>query len=129
MKKTLLLSLIVLASCGKKELPSNIESALSNYEAQNTLKSEFDKVINGLDEREINQLSIDSLGSIIDKQNVFNQILDVEERELREALRKNPEFSNSDEVKNRKKHTSTVEFFKKYNLILKRYTSMKGESL
>ena len=124
MKKILLLLFIILASCAKKELPSNVSIALSDLDIFKKISRDYDSLINTLDESKINRLSIDSLNSIIVGIKVNREMLQEKEYKVEEFLKYNPEYSDYDEIKNRET-TPLININENYDLILKRYTALK----
>lgn len=124
MKKTFLLLFIVFASCVKKELPSNVSIALNDLDGFIKINRDYDSLISILDESKINDLSIDSLNSIIVRIKVNREMLQEREYKVEEFLKYNPEYSDYDEIKNRKT-IPVIDMNKNYDLILKRYTALK----
>lgn len=103
MKKTTLLALMLISICScKKELPSNIKTAIFNCELQYNLNSDIDSIILNLDKAKISLLSQDSLSSLIFKQNFGDNQIKKSESELENLLKLNPEYSDYDEIKNMK---------------------------
>lgn len=124
MKKTFLLLFIVFASCAKKELPSNVSIALNDLDGFIKINRDYDSLISILDESKINDLSIDSLNSIIVRIKVNREMLQEREYKVKEFLKYNPEYSDYDEIKNRKT-IPVIDMNENYDLILKRYTALK----
>ncbi len=124
MKKTFLLLFIVFASCAKKELPSNVSIALNDLDGFIKINRDYDSLISILDESKINDLSIDSLNSIIVRTKVNREMLQEREYKVEEFLKYNPEYSDYDEIKNRKT-IPVIDMNENYDLILKRYTVLK----
>lgn len=124
MKKTLLLLFIVFASCEKKELPSNVSSALYDLDVFKKISRDYDSLVSTLDESKINGLPIDSLNSIIVRIKVNREMLQEREYKVEEFLKYNPEYSDYDEIKNRKT-IPLININENYDLILKRYTALK----
>ena len=124
MKKILLLLFIILASCAKKELPSNVSIALSDLDILKKISRDYDSLINTLDESKINSLSIDSLNSIIVAIKVNRDMLQEKQYKVEEFLKYNPEYSDYEEIKKRAT-IPLININENYDLILKRYTALK----
>lgn len=124
MKKTLLLLFIVFASCTKKELPSNLSSALYDLDVLKKISRDYDSLVSTLDKSKINGLPIDSLNSIIARIKANREMLQEREYKVEEFLKYNPEYSDYDEIKNRKT-MPLININENYDLILKRYTALK----
>jgi hypothetical protein len=127
MKKTFLILFIVFVSCAKKQLPSNVSIALDDLDIFEKINRDYDSLISTLDESMINRLSIDSLNSIIVGVKVNRVMLQEREYKVEEFLKYNPEYSDYDEIKNRKT-IPVIDINENYDLILKRYTALKIKS-
>lgn len=125
MKKILLLLLILFVSCQKKELPTNISSALKDLDNFKKITRHHDSLISILDESKINNLSLDSLQSIIVSVKVDREMLQERQDKLDELLKYNPEYSDYDEIKNRELKFD-IDINKNYDLILKRRSNFKN---
>ena len=115
---------IVFASCEKKELPSNVSSALYDLDVFKKICRDYDSLVSTLDESKINGLPIDSLNSIIVRIKVNREMLQEREYKVEEFLKYNPEYSDYDEIKNRKT-IPLIDINENYDLILKRHTALK----
>ena len=124
MKKTLLLLLILFVSCQKKELPSNVSSALRDLDDFEKISRDYDSLISTLDKSKINNLSMDSLQSIIVRVKVNREMLEEREDKVEELLKYNPEYSDYTEIKNRE-IKPLIDINENYNLINKRYHKIK----
>lgn len=125
-KNLLFLIVLIFISCKEKKLPNNISAALWDYEIQESINSKFDSIIINLDESKINKLAIDSLDVIISQEKFNRNILEEKENKLQELLKFNVEYSDYDEIKNRKIEP-IADIGKNYDLILNRYYNLKNE--
>ncbi len=131
MKNTiLLLSIsIVVFSC-KKELPTNILTALNEYENMSEVIKPHQEFINTLDSTDINKIGIDSLNSLLLQNKVDNEMMEEVSRKLEELLKYNPEYSDDKEIQLK---TAPVSLGDKYwnnlNYIIKRKTDLQIEEL
>lgn len=116
----------------KKKLPSNIESAVSSCELNYDMHRKSDSIILNLTTEEIDKLPYDTITKLNGDLD-FNRNRDKSsEKELKELLTINPEYSDYDEVKNMKKSyydenlikSSKIKMYldeKQYELMKKQY--------
>jgi len=104
MKKIILTILIasIFVSC-KKELPSNIKSAVIGCEMSYDRNIKSDSIILNLTTEEIDKLPLDTITKFIGDLEFNRNDEESAEKELKELLAMNPEYSDYDEVKNMKK--------------------------
>ncbi len=104
MKKIILTILImsVFVSC-KKKLPSNIKSAVIGCELNYDMHRKSDSIILNLTTEEIDKLPLDTITKLIGDLEFNRNLEEGNEKELKELLINNPEYSDYDEVKNMKK--------------------------
>jgi hypothetical protein len=104
MKKIILTILIILVfvSC-KKKLPSNIESAVRGCELNYKMHRKSDSIILNLSTKEIDKLPLDTITKLIGDLEFHRNMEESDEKELKELLAMNPEYSDYDEVRNMKK--------------------------
>jgi hypothetical protein len=104
MKKIILTILIlsVFVSC-KKKLPSNIESAVRGCELNYKMHRNSDSIILNLTTEEIDKLPYDTITKLIGDLDFNRNMDESNEKELKELLTINPEYSDYDEIKNMKK--------------------------
>lgn len=125
MKKIfLILIVLIFNSCKEKTLPSNIANTLDDCEMQTKINREFDSIILNLNESEIKKIKLDSLESIISQMKFNREILNEKESKLEELLKYNADYSDYDEIKNRK-ILPVLDIRKNYELILNRYSILK----
>jgi hypothetical protein len=105
MKKLLVLSLVSVSlfSC-KEKLPSNIESAVNRNNWYVEELNQVDSIIIGLKDSDIKSISPDSARSLYVKHNIRYESYNSSSDELEELLKYNANYSNHDDVKNRKYH-------------------------
>jgi hypothetical protein len=102
MKKLVLFTMLVVlfVSC-KEKLPSNMSSALYNYERQVEYNRESDSIILSLTKESIDKLSMDSINIILFKNAYASDRYNEVEKKLDEYLKYNPEYSDYNEIKNK----------------------------
>ncbi len=92
----------VFISC-KKKLPSNIESAVGGCELNYDMHRKSDSIILNLTTEEIDKLPLDTITKLIGDLEFHRNMEESDEKELKELLAMNPEYSDYDKVKNMKK--------------------------
>jgi hypothetical protein len=104
MKKLIALSLIVfsLYSCQEK-LPTNIENALSWYEMKVDNVNEKDSLILSFKPEDIDKMTPDSISFILGSNEMSYNEVEKADKELKELLKYNPEYSDNEKIKNAKR--------------------------
>lgn len=106
-----------LASCQEK-LPTNIQSALSNYEMQVDIANKSDSLIYHLEPADMDKMSSDSIHTILGVNEMQVDYAEKAEKELQELLKFNPEYSDYEQIKNAKRlyrYRNLVHFNDRYN--------------
>ena len=113
MKKIILTILIasIFVSC-KKKLPSNIGSTVRVGEFYYDLHRKSDSTILNLTTEEIDKLPLDTISKLIGVLEHNRDMEESNEKELKELLTINPEYSDYDEVKNMKQSYYDDNFIK-----------------
>lgn len=113
MKKNILSILIisVFVSCNKK-LPSNIKSAVIGCELMYKINRKSDSIIFNLTTKEIDKMPLDTITKLIGDIEFHRNAEKSDEKELKELLKINPEYSDYDEVKNMRKSYYQDNFLK-----------------
>jgi hypothetical protein len=113
MKKIILTILIasIFVSC-KKELPSNIKSAVIGCEMSYKIHRKMDSIILNHTKEEIDKMPLDTITKLIGDLEFNRNDEESNEKELKELLKINPEYSDYDEVKNMKKSYYDQNFLK-----------------
>jgi hypothetical protein len=119
MKKIILTILIIsiFASC-KKELPSNIKSAVIGCELSCDRRKVNDSIIINLSNKDIDTLSKKTIEDLLWKNDLNNKDYDENSKELEELLKFNPEYSDYDEIKKIKLPYYTTNRTKYYSNIM-----------
>lgn len=101
MKKIILILIVAssIFSC-KKELPSNIKTAVFNVNYSIDNRKENDSVILNLTTKEIDTLSKKTINGLLYNNEMFEENYKESSDELKEILKINPEYSDYEEVKN-----------------------------
>jgi len=98
-----LFALVTMVSC-KDKLPENISSAVRWSEVHLNSLNEVDSVIIKLTDKDIENISVDSARSLYVRHNISYDEYNSSIKEIDELLKYNAEYSNYDELKNRKYH-------------------------
>jgi hypothetical protein len=92
----------VFVSC-KNKLPNNIESAVRSCELEYKIHRKSDSIILNHTTEEIDKMPLDTISKLIGVLEINRDMEENNEKELKELLKINPEYSDYDEVKNMKK--------------------------
>ena len=117
MKKIIFTILIItiFASCNKK-LPSNIKSAVIGCELSNSMHRKGDSIILNLTKEEIDKMPLDTITKLVGDLEFNRNDEKSNEKELKELLKINPEYSDYDEVQNMKKSYFDDNLIKSYKI-------------
>jgi hypothetical protein len=100
MKKVLLgLTLIYMLTSCKEKLPSNIEGKVYSVEFQNRCAGEFDSTILSMNKNSIDNLSYDSLQTLIWKEEHHEENCKEAKKELEDILKYNVKYSDHPRIK------------------------------
>lgn len=110
----LLFAVVTIVSC-KQELPSNIKSSLDMVNFYANRMNSIDSIIFNLSKNEIDKLSKDSISSLLYSSNAYSKWYHESYNELEELLKYSPQFSDYDEIINRRYHF-TIEKRLPYNV-------------
>jgi len=113
MKKLLIVLTIGLVSC-ESELPANIDSAVNGVIASNTATYSIDSLFSNLTKEQIDNLSQDSLSTLIAKFSAAEMSRDYNSKQLEELLKYSPEYSSHSKVKSKNANRYPRDFMKEY---------------
>ena len=100
MKKVLLgLTLIYMLTSCEEKLPSNIEGKVHSVEFQNRFADEFDSTILSMDKNSIDNLSYDSLQTLIWEEEYYQKNCKEAKKELEDILKYNVKYSDHPRIK------------------------------